>query len=56
MKRSLHSVTGRGESVVDFGGGKMLLLRAIVEDWKEPAEVVTVYRTSKIAKYMRPES
>ena len=40
------------QSVIDFGDGKMLLLRAIVEDWKNPVEVVTVYRTSKIAKYM----
>jgi hypothetical protein len=44
------------QSVLDFGGGKTLLLRAIVEDWKEPAEVVTVYRTSRIDKYWRKES
>jgi hypothetical protein len=39
------------QSLVDFGGGKMFLLRAIVDNRVDPAIVVTVYRTSKVAKY-----
>jgi hypothetical protein len=35
--------------------GKMYLLRAVVAADKEPPVVVTVYRTSKIEKYWRPE-
>jgi len=35
--------------------GKMYLLRAVVTTDTEPAIVVTVYRTSKIQKYWRPE-
>ena len=42
------------QSVVDFGGGRIFLLRAIVDDAADPAIVVTVYRTSKIGKYWRP--
>lgn len=41
------------QSKVDFGGGKMFLLRAIVDDKLKPATVITVYRTSKIGKYWR---
>lgn len=41
------------QSQVDFGNGKIFLLRVIVEDAVDPANVVTVYRTSKIAKYWR---
>ena len=41
------------QSQVDFGDGKIFLLRAIVEDAVDPANVVTVYRTSKITKYWR---
>lgn len=41
------------QSQLDFGGGRVFLLRAIVDDRVEPAIVVTVYRTSKIAKYWR---
>jgi len=33
----------------------MYLLRAVVATDKEPPVVVTVYRTSKIEKYWRPE-
>jgi len=40
------------QSRIDFGG-KMYLVRAIVEDDAKPAVVVTVYRTSKIGKYWR---
>ena len=36
--------------------GKTYLLRAFVDVDRRPAEVVTVYRTSKIAKYWRSES
>ncbi len=39
-------------SVVEMGG-KMFLVRAIVDDRGDPAVVVTVYRTSKIDKYRR---
>jgi len=35
--------------------GKMYLLRAVVTTGREPPLVVTVYRTSKIEKYWRPE-
>jgi len=49
---------GRGEkkayqSQVDFGQGKVFLLRAIVNDSVDPAVVITAYRTSKISKYWR---
>jgi len=33
---------------------KMFILRAVVEVAKAPPLVVTVYRTTKIAKYWRP--
>jgi Domain of unknown function (DUF4258) len=39
------------QSQLDFGAGKILLLRAIVDERIMPPVVVTVYRTSKIAKY-----
>ncbi len=38
------------QSQLDFGGGRIFLLRAIVDDTVDPAIVVTVYRTSKISK------
>jgi hypothetical protein len=41
------------QSRLDFGGGKIFLLRAIVAADTDPATVVTVYRTSKIGKYWR---
>jgi len=41
------------QSKFDFGGGRMFLLRAIVDDRADPAVVITVYRTSKIDKYWR---
>lgn len=34
--------------------GKTYLLRVFVDIERDPAEVVTVYRTSRIAKYWRP--
>ena len=39
------------QSKLDFGGGRIFLLRAIVDDRVDPAVVITVYRTSKINKY-----
>ncbi len=41
------------QSKLDFGGGTMFLLRAIIDDRLDPAMVITVYRTSKIEKYWR---
>jgi Domain of unknown function (DUF4258) len=41
------------QAQLDFGYGKIFLLRAIVADDVDPAIVVTVYRTSKISKYWR---
>ena len=41
------------QSQLDFGGGRMHLLRAIVIENVDPAVVVTVYKTSKIGKYWR---
>jgi hypothetical protein len=41
------------QSQVDVGDGRMMLVRAVVDDTVEPAVVVTVYRTSKISKYWR---
>ncbi len=35
--------------------GKMYLLRVFVDVDRRPAEVVTVYRTSRVAKYWRAE-
>jgi hypothetical protein len=37
------------------GDGKIYLLRAVVATDNQPPVVVTVYRTSKIEKYWRPE-
>jgi hypothetical protein len=42
------------QSKVDFGGGRIFLLRVIVDDTIEPAIVVTLYRTKKINKYWKP--
>ncbi len=41
------------QSQLDFGAGKIYLLRLIVDDAVEPARIVTVYRTRKIANYWR---
>lgn len=41
------------QSQVDFGAGKIYLVRVIVDDTVSPAIVVTVYRTSQIRKYWR---
>lgn len=42
------------QSLVDMEG-KTYLVRAIVEEWVEPAVVVTIYRTSNVGKYWRAE-
>ena len=39
------------QSKIDFGAGKIYLVRVIVEDCNDEPVVVTVYRTSKINKY-----
>jgi hypothetical protein len=41
------------QSQLDFGGGRIFLLRVIVAEDVDPNLVVTVYRTSRIAKYWR---
>lgn len=41
------------QSQIDFGDGRMFLLRVIVAEDVDPAVVVTVYRTSKVDKYWR---
>lgn len=41
------------QSQVDFGGGRIFLLRVIVDDTIEPAILVTLYRTKKINKYWK---
>jgi hypothetical protein len=41
------------QSQLDFGGGRIFLLRVIVAVDVDPNLVVTVYRTSKIAKHWR---
>ena len=41
------------QSQVDFGQGRVYLLRVIVADDVDPMVVITAYRTSKIEKYWR---
>lgn len=41
------------QSRLDFGGGRIYLVRIIVDESTTPPSVVTVYRTSKVAKYWR---
>ena len=43
------------QSKINFGGGKIYLLRVIVDDTMEPALVITAYYTSKIEKYWRAQ-
>jgi hypothetical protein len=45
--------TNAYQSQIDFGRGRMYLLRAIVNDTLEPAVVITVYRTRNVQKYWR---
>jgi Domain of unknown function (DUF4258) len=39
------------QSQVNFGTGKLYLLRVFVNETIDPAAIVTVYRTSQIKKY-----
>ena len=41
------------QSVVTFPDAGEMLVRAIVADQNPPLRVITVYRTSKLAKYWR---
>jgi hypothetical protein len=41
------------QSQLDFGGGKIFLLRVVVVEFADSALVVTAYRTKKIGKYWR---
>ena len=41
------------QSLHKFKGGKVFLVRVVVDERLTPPLVVTVYRTSKIAKYRR---
>ncbi|NJL57346.1 DUF4258 domain-containing protein [bacterium] len=41
------------QSQLDFGAGKPYLLRVFINITVDPTIVVTIYRTSKIAKYWR---
>ncbi len=41
------------QSQFDFGGGRLFLVRVVVDESRVPPVVVTVYRTSKIEKYWR---
>jgi len=41
------------QSIMDFGKGKLYLVRVIVDDTVVPVRIVTVYKTSKINKYWR---
>jgi hypothetical protein len=41
------------QSQADLGTGRALLVRVIVDENVQPPVVVTVYRTSRIAKYWR---
>ena len=41
------------QSQLDWGRGKIYLLRLVIRDDLEPWLVVTVYKTSKISKYWR---
>ena len=41
------------QSKLDFGEGKVFILRVIVDESTEPFTVITAYRTSKVDKYWR---
>lgn len=43
------------QSRIDFGG-MVYLVRVFIDVDRSPAEVVTAYRTSKVAKYWRNET
>ena len=41
------------QSQIDFGTGKLYLLRIFINTTLDPAVIVTVYRTSQIKKHWR---
>jgi len=41
------------QSRIVFGDGKTYLVRVVVADEQMPSVVITVYRTSKVARYWR---
>ncbi|MCH8310439.1 MAG: DUF4258 domain-containing protein [Chloroflexi bacterium] len=41
------------QSQLDFGEGRIYLLRVVVNSSAQPIRIVTVYKTSKIAQYWR---
>ncbi len=41
------------QSQIDFGSGRIFLLRAIVDDRLDPALVLTIYRTKRIKRYWK---
>ena len=43
------------QSKLDFGGGQVYLLRAVVAEDADPPGVVTVYKTTRIEKYWRSQ-
>jgi hypothetical protein len=43
------------QAIIDFGEKKEYLVRVFVNKEKEPALVVTIYKTSKIKKYYEGE-
>jgi hypothetical protein len=43
------------QSRIEFGGGKVYLVRVIVDDTVDPPMVITAYRTGKIGKYWRKQ-
>ncbi|MBA2448529.1 MAG: DUF4258 domain-containing protein [Chloroflexi bacterium] len=58
LERPQHIVPARSgrkayQSQLRFDGDRLFLVRAIVNDTVDPPMVVTVYRTSKIARYWR---
>lgn len=48
-----HGVAKAYQSRVPNEDGTLSLVRVIVDDAVDPLTVITVYRTSKIAKYWR---
>jgi hypothetical protein len=57
MKEPEQRLPGAGNRVIlqtrIETAGKVFLVRCVVEDWRDPPVVVTVYRTTRIAKYWR---
>jgi hypothetical protein len=57
LKESEQKLPGAGNRAIlqsrIESQGKIFLVRCVVEDWHNPPVVVTVYRTTKLAKYWR---